>query len=542
MMSRRHSFLRSRAAVSLLLPLLLLLLGLGSRPNCRGAGGRSARVSAVETDSDASQRAAAADDDDDDDDDAPSDDDAIVGDSTGGSGEGGEEEEEEEECGCYSPPPGSTTTTKGGARLAYLITAHNARTIDDASYLFRAIRYPSTIIIVHIDNRTDEGVYLNSTLRREIESCPCGSDVHVDRLFEPEWGEWSMNDPTHWAMDVLVSHPRFRDKWDVFLNLSGDTMPVLTPDVLSELFDPDGGPLAGSNYVTSSNCETGFVPTSVWQFPEKWHKRVHYVHSPDGDYVGDTIIEHVDLDGVARNTTMTTHFGSQWMALTADFVRYLVSELRREESLASMYRDDTIELARLMTDETYIATMLMNVRPYNDTLPELLPGGNLASLPSMYAMRYERMDEHYPTAFGLVPVQQRYDVPNASLCDKPRPWGPYFLGVYDLANIRRSGALFVRKVSVHLDPNIVHMLPVRSHDDLPDIQWPDEVKISEKVDWGMLRAQAREKAKAKEARRAKMKLEKEEEDQGEEEEGEEGDDELDPEVDDDEVEPEPEEK
>jgi len=75
-----------------------------------------------------------------------------------------------------------------------------------------------------------------------------------------------------------------------------------------------------------------------------------------------------------------------------------------------------------------------------------------------------------------------------------RPWGPYFLGVYDLGSIKDSGALFARKVSWTVDNNLVQMLPVKltygrkqgklEWDELPDIRWPElSVKIKDPFVW-----------------------------------------------------------
>lgn len=61
--------------------------------------------------------------------------------------------------------------------------------------------------------------------------------------------------------------------------------------------------------------------------------------------------------------------------------------------------------------------------------------------------------------------------------------GPYYLGVYDLANIKDSGALFIRKVAKEIDPNLFHLFPVSSKDEIPYIHWPNELKISPKIDW-----------------------------------------------------------
>jgi hypothetical protein len=61
--------------------------------------------------------------------------------------------------------------------------------------------------------------------------------------------------------------------------------------------------------------------------------------------------------------------------------------------------------------------------------------------------------------------------------------GPYYLGVYDLASIKDSGALFIRKVAEEIDSNIFKILPVNDRDEIPHIEWPKEVKVSEKIDW-----------------------------------------------------------
>ena len=391
-------------------------------------------------------------------------------------------------CDCYEQPADSQFRGKG-ARIAYLIEAHNQRTIDDTVHLFRSIRYPGNIVLIHIDTKFPMSSYEQSTLAAEIEHCKCGSDVLVESKFSPNWGKWDMNDPTHHAMDLLTFDKRFKGNWDVFMNLSGDTMPVLTPDRMAELFDPLVGPLRGINFVTAAACETGLHPTSVWEFPSEWHKRAHYTHDIDGEYVGASILDYVDDEGNERSQKMDTYFGSQWMSLQPDFVEWLAKSLKREDSLPSVYRDEFLDTDRLMSDETFVSTLLMHMAPFNETLPKLLSRGNVASFPKIYATRYERMDEHYPTAFGLYPEDQRYDVPESSLADKPRVWGPYFLGVYDLAKIIDSGALFIRKVSMTVDPNIVRLLPVRDWSELPYIGWPDEIKITDKPNWEKKKAE-----------------------------------------------------
>lgn len=57
-------------------------------------------------------------------------------------------------------------------------------------------------------------------------------------------------------------------------------------------------------------------------------------------------------------------------------------------------------------------------------------------------------------------------------------------GVYDLGDVRSSGALFVRKVSAVLDPNLVRLLPVADPTTIPNITWPFVLNVTDKPDWG----------------------------------------------------------
>lgn len=141
-----------------------------------------------------------------------------------------------------------------------------------------------------------------------------------------------------------------------------------------------------------------------------------------------------------------------------------------------------------MTDETYLPTLLLYAPENIAQLPRvnedilLWANGTHANIT---AIRYERMDEHVPSAFGHLRSQQRYDVAeNDASIKRPRVWGPYVLGVYDLANIRMSGALFVRKISDAVDENMISMLPVDRNDKIPNIQWPtNEVVLTDEPNW-----------------------------------------------------------
>ncbi|CAB9507899.1 expressed unknown protein [Seminavis robusta] len=425
------------------------------------------------------------------------------------------------DCKCRQhtqPPPQSTTETTTGARIFYLVMVHNVFTLQDAVRLFRALRDPRHSIVFHVDRKVhdaiDSGFPNNATelqnaltaLQDEMDSCPCGSRVYMDSVHTVQWSHWSMNLPTLWGMQVAVTNPLFQDKWDVFINLSGDTYPVYTPGTMAQIF----GHLQNYNFVTSRSCETGLIPTNVYAFPKHWHKRKHYTNN---DNSPPPIIHYNDISstttvsssgkGTPTSVEINYYFGSQWVALQPTFVRYLVTELARNDSFPSRYRDHLLKTGKVMTDETFLPTVLMHTPPFNTTtLPRVHDedgtivydnsnnDNNNLQLPPIRHLRYERMDERIPSPLrGYFPKHPRYEVPqhpppNMILPPAPHTWGPYYLGTYDLADIADSGALFIRKVSSRIDDNLFHLLPVDSWQQIPRIQWPTAgIQVSAVPNW-----------------------------------------------------------
>jgi hypothetical protein len=397
---------------------------------------------------------------------------------------------------CTSPGLRQTRRTRG-ARIFYLIIVHNRQSMEEALFLFRAIRDPRNIVAIHVDVKARDLLLLSSSsddrptnaLLREIQDCPCGSQVRVDAVHNVQWSQWSMNLPTFWGLELAVQE--YANQWDVFVNLAGNTLPVYTPHSMATILHD-----LPYNFVTSSSCETGLLPTNVYHFPSYWHKRQHYTRN---DSEPDPILVYTDEHGVEQQQTVQIYFGSQWVILQADYCVWLVKELQREDSLPSRLAETLQASGKRMTDETFLSTLLMHSERFSSTLPVTNDNGDLlwrnGTASAIRAVRYERMDEHVPTAFGNFWKQQRYEVPETSKVEKPRVWGPYYLGVYDLANIRQSGALFVRKISTSIDPNLLQLLPVDDASEIPPIQWPEEILLSEKPDWDKRLSEMHKKAK-----------------------------------------------
>jgi len=444
------------------------------------------------------------------------------------------------------------------ARIFYLVILHNLFTLRDALPLFRALRGSNHIVVFHVDpkvqqliDRANSSKTMNATelvlaqqlqeawqqLEQELESCPCGSKVHVDSVHNVQWSRWSMNLPTLWGMQLAISR-EYWQQWDMFVNLSGDTLPVYTPQSMARIL----GALPPYNFVTARSCETNLVPTNVYDFPDHWHKRRHYTNDgrdepPILHYNDTTVTSNGKVEVLEKEIQVEYYFGSQWVVLQPDFVHYVASALQRNDSFPSRYRDHLLEKNKVMTDETFLPTILMHIHPFNTTLPQVyteedtddeeILGSIIYNsennnhhreahrnefLPPIRTLRYERMDEHFPSPLrGYFPKHPRYEVPKPTTTDilippEPHVWGPYYLGVYDLADIKESGALFIRKTSSVLDPNLYHLLPVDEWQEIPPIQWPSiGVQASAVPNWPAEKERLMQKAFAKQQRQREEK-------------------------------------
>lgn len=237
------------------------------------------------------------------------------------------------------------TDKSDGARAFYLILIHNERTQNDAIHLFRAIRDPRNIIFIHYDTAAEHLMKQTSSknvLLQEIETCPCGAIIRLESVYTVEWSKWSMNLPTLYGMQVAVEE--YQDQWDVFINLSGDTLPIYSQDTMAKMLYQ----LSDYNFVASRSCETDLLPTSVNYFPSFWHKRRHYTND---EKESDPTFFYSN-GSETKNMTVTVHFGSQWVILQHSFCHWLIHELRDPQSWPSQLQNHLRESGKLMTDET----------------------------------------------------------------------------------------------------------------------------------------------------------------------------------------------
>lgn len=352
----------------------------------------------------------------------------------------------------------NATCTEGESlpKLAFLILVHNQDTLNGCVRLLDALYHEDHTFYVHFDTKMEKASY-----SYEWRIMSYGRKVNMRKLslHNLKWGSWGMLAPWFSVAQLLTKKEKRR--WDYFINLSGDSYPVLKPFPLRQRLLENGLHL---NYMTCSAGITGLRPVAWSQFDATWHKRKAFPFPI--------------VSGDERFESLEAHYGSQWMVVTATFVNFVLDELEKKgsftERLAHWFEHGSLEVdtgrhkMRVkphIPDEIFFPTILMNSGALNgsmgvqSTVPE-------HRLPQMRDMWYIRMDEHYPWSN----FNQRYESPDKEA--STRAWGPYYLGVYDLCSIKRSGALFVRKVSENVDENLLRLLPLESHDAIPNICWP----------------------------------------------------------------------
>lgn len=339
-------------------------------------------------------------------------------------------------------------------KIAFLIVAHDDETMESAARLLDAIYDEENLYLVHVDAKYAWPGPMGETMAPFTAG---RSNVEWTQLADVRWGRWSMNEPTLWAMGAAL---RSSVDWEVFINLSGDTWPVLTPGALRRTLKG----LKHLNFLTSSpSCETGLRPVGRNEFGDGWHKKQAYPHPMLRDM-----------------PTLEAFYGSQWMILSRAFVDYVTDEIDTEGAVANRLREWFVNgtvvvegVGRVkphIPDETFFPSVLM-ASPFREAgVPrpiEVLHDAKSGKKVAMKASFYVRMDEHYPWSSA----KQRYQ--SKDLDKKERPWGPYYLGSYDLGDIRDHRALFVRKTSRRVDAAIFDVLPVDDFDDIPATYWPE---------------------------------------------------------------------
>lgn len=223
--------------------------------------------------------------------------------------------------------------------LAYLIMIH--KNGKQAMRLLNAIYHPDNIYIVHVDARSPKG--LHDLFQGVSDTLP---NVHVLAPMEVNRCMWSLMDVQLEAMQVLQ---RFSN-WEYFINLSGQCFPLETQETIMNHLSLNRG-----NHVH-------VFQESQPAYQEEYTIRQRNAYLEQGGEIHKWSEARMLLSEWSEGKYQF-HFGSNWVILMRDFVKFLLeSDTAREVREYIKYC--------FIPDESYIQTVLLNSK-YRDQ--ELLP-------------------------------------------------------------------------------------------------------------------------------------------------------------------------
>lgn len=280
---------------------------------------------------------------------------------------------------------------------AYLILAHNNP--NQLQLLLELIDDVRNHIFVHIDKKSDiKPFLLNGVMKSQI-------DFIVDRV-AVYWGDISQ---IHAELNLLDNVVGKTESYDYIHLLSGADMPLRTQDEIHQFFDSH----IGEEFIDYCNSEFNFLDliekTEYPFFGGKYLSKKDFFSKHIGRRLFSISRKLVKAFHIKNSFDVENlHKGSQWFSITGDCARWIVD---RKEEIIRNFR------YTWCCDEIFLQSYVMT-SPYAKNISRL---GNL-----------------------------RY-------IDWTRG-NPYVWQNNDYDELMNSGAMFARKFSMELSPDIINRI------------------------------------------------------------------------------------
>lgn len=218
---------------------------------------------------------------------------------------------------------------------AYLILAHHEYQILDR--LIQAIDDPRNTIFIHFDKKVKEFPRLRTT----------HADIHFlkDRV-DVRWGDVSVIEAEFRLFEEAVN----KDKYAYYHLLSGVDMPLKSQNEIHAFFNQHQG--------------KEFVGYSTYDYHNEVERKVNRFHLFPQDFrLSPGILPFMKrlirffalkmqyIFGYQRNADTNFKKGTQWVSLTDDFIRYIIS---KKKEVLKIYRNT------FCSDEIFIQTLCWN--------------------------------------------------------------------------------------------------------------------------------------------------------------------------------------
>lgn len=220
--------------------------------------------------------------------------------------------------------------------IAYFITCH--KNSSQIARLINAVYDKDNVYLIHADKKAGPD-YLH-----QLQTlCAHYDNVHFMKPVNVCWGGWSLVDVQLQAMKQLL---KIDDKWDYFINLSGQCYPLRSQAEIKQFLVK-----SGVNHIYFNDLTDPFYYRFFVERQETFCMEVN------GEAI-DTGIKRESFTATFGED-VRLGMGSQWVMLERAFCEYVCEENPFIESLISYFKFFNIP------DEHFIQTVLIN-SPYKD--------------------------------------------------------------------------------------------------------------------------------------------------------------------------------
>ncbi|MBT2620733.1 beta-1,6-N-acetylglucosaminyltransferase [Chryseobacterium sp. ISL-6] len=209
-------------------------------------------------------------------------------------------------------------------RIAYLVLVH--RLPEQFKRLFKAIYEPSNFYLIHIDKKANQEI--GEEVKDFLKEYP---NVHILKSEKVVWGGYSMVQAELDGMNYLLS---MSEKWDYFINLSGQDYPLKSQKIIKEFLSKNNG----KSYIKVADQELNR--------PETMNRIENYFEELE-----DKISEDTHKRGFMKD--IIPYIGGQWMILTRNCCEFICNS-------AEVKKFETYYFNTLIADESFFQTVLMN--------------------------------------------------------------------------------------------------------------------------------------------------------------------------------------
>lgn len=290
---------------------------------------------------------------------------------------------------------------EGDIMHAILIIAHNQ--FELLKKLILALDDEKNDIFVHIDAKVKDFDF------DSFKSLPKYSEIHFTDRVNVTWGDFSQVEAEMILLNASVNNETENKKYSYFHLISGCDLPIKSNDEIHRFFDEN----IGKEFIHFSSNKAS--STSVTRI-----KYYHFFRSKRTFFrklLSYSILQIERLIGVNRlkKNNITVQKGCNWFSITGDFARYIVQNMQKWK---------TVFEYSYCADEVFVQTIFVNSPFKNNLFMKNCNNNHLAC---------------------------------ARLIDWERG-NPYVFRKEDFELIKSSSAMFGRKFSLDIDPEIVDMI------------------------------------------------------------------------------------